>query len=188
MMHMVQKYCSYPKSSGGSSVVSWPLLPMQITDRPGLLACGLMYNRIMHRNKAAIYAPVWEHHDLKTPGVEVGKRVQLRRLTRKHNSRYKCLKGTDSSLDFSHVSANFFGPVGWWARCVSSACPRFPRKACMRLCLKIYENGPSGSQGDKPHLPLETCWMQESLFLFPRGKNFIAAFEFEGSPLLFWQM
>lgn len=188
MVHMVQKYCSYPKSIGGSSAVSWPLLPMQITDGPGLLACGLMYNRTMHRNKSAIYAPVCEHHDRTALGAEVGNGVQLGWLTLKHNSQYKCLKGTNSSLDFSHVPANFLGPVGWWVHCVSSACLRFPLKACMRLCLKIFENWPSGSQSDKPHLSPETCRMQESLFLFSRGNNFIAAFEFEGSPLLFWQM
>jgi len=57
-----------------------------ITGRPGLLACGLMYRRIMHKNKAPIYAPVWEQHDLTVPGGEVGKRGQLRRLTLKHDS------------------------------------------------------------------------------------------------------
>lgn len=81
MVRMVWKYCSYPKSSGGSPAVSWSLLPVQIKGRPGLLACGLMYNRIMQRNKAAMYTPVWEHHDPTASGVEVGKTVQLRRLT-----------------------------------------------------------------------------------------------------------
>lgn len=80
---------------------------MQTTGGPGLLACGLMYNRTMHRNKSSIYAPVCEHH-----GAEVGNGVQLEWLTLKHNSQYKCLKGTNSSLDFSHVPANFLGLVG----------------------------------------------------------------------------
>ena len=173
MVCMVQMYCSYPKSSEGSSAVSW--LPVLITGRPGLLACGLMYRRIMHKNKAPIYAPVWEQHDLTVPGGEVGKRGQLRRLTLKHDSWYTCLKGTDSSLDFSHVPANFLGLVSWWAHCVSSACLRFPlpqtSTACIQLFLKIFKNGPSGSQGDKPHLSPESVEHKESLFLFPRGNN-----------------
>lgn len=84
---------------------------------------------------------MWEHHDLTAPGAEVGRRIL------KHNSKYKCVKRTDSSLDFSHVPANF---LGWWAHCVSSPCLRFPLEACMQLCFKIFRNGPSGPRGDKP--------------------------------------